>query len=118
VNVTQRGLVSAHQAKADLHAADVLVNFSREENLSMSLIEALSSSVPILALDSGGNSDVVQEGKTGFLMGSSELLPIRLKQLSDSPVLVSKFAKAARKDFEERFAADKVAKSYIELYNR
>jgi glycosyltransferase involved in cell wall biosynthesis len=59
----------------------------------------------------------VQEGKTGFLIESPKLLPIRLKQFADSPDLVSKFARAARNDFEERFAADKVAKSYIELYN-
>jgi len=117
LTVIQRGFVSAYQAKTDLQAADVLVNFSQEENLSMSLIEALSASVPILALDSGGNSDIVQEGKTGFLIESPQILPIRLKQFADSPDLVSKFAREARKDFEERFAADKVAKSYIELYN-
>jgi glycosyltransferase involved in cell wall biosynthesis len=116
VKVTHTGLVSAAEAKAHLCAADVLVNFSKEENLSMSLIEALSAGVPILALDSGGNSDVVQDGRTGYLLGTPKDVSIRLKQLAQDKNLMSRFSSAATADFNARFNAEVVAKKYLELY--
>jgi len=118
VNVSQTGLVSAEKAKSYLLAADVLVNFSREENLSMSLIEALSAAVPIVALDSGGNSDVVKDGRTGFLLGSPEEASIRLSTLAQNKTQTSIFAAAALEDFKARFSAEKVAKKYLDFYRQ
>jgi glycosyltransferase involved in cell wall biosynthesis len=116
VKVTQTGLVPSGQVAASLIAIDVLVNFSQEENLSMSLIEALSAGVPVLALDSGGNSDVVQDGKTGYLLGKSSDLRARLRELATDRSRITSFAKAAQEDFHSRFRADKVANRYLELY--
>jgi glycosyltransferase involved in cell wall biosynthesis len=116
VKVRQTGLVSSGQVAANLIAIDVLVNFSQEENLSMSLIEALSAGVPVLALDSGGNSDVVQNGKTGYLLGKSSDLRARLIELAADRSRITIFAKAAQEDFHSRFRADKVANRYLELY--
>ena len=116
VKITHTGMVSAAQVKDYLYCADVLVNFSKEENLSMSLIEALSAGVPILALDSGGNSDVVQDGRTGYLLDIPKDVSIRIKQLAMDKTLMSRFSSAAKVDFNARFAADIVAKKYLELY--
>ena len=116
VRVTRTGLVSADQAQSYLKAADVLVNFSKEENLSMSLIEALAAGLPIVALDSGGNSDVVRDGKTGYLLGASEEANKRLTHLAQNKSQTSSFAAAALEDFNARFRAEKVAKQYLELY--
>jgi glycosyltransferase involved in cell wall biosynthesis len=95
-----------------------LVNFSREENLSVSLIEALSAAVPIVALDSGGNSDVVKDGRTGFLLGSPEEASIRLRTLAQNKTQTSIFAAAALEDFKARFSAEKVAKKYLDFYRQ
>lgn len=116
VKVTQTGLISAEQAKTNLLAADVLVNFSKEENLSMSLIEALSAGVPIVALDSGGNSDVVQDGRNGYLLGSPEQAITRLTQLAQNKNVALSMASAALDDFKVRFSAEKVAEKYLDLY--
>ena len=118
VKVTHTGMVSADQAKAYLSAADVLINFSKEENLSMSLIEALSTGLPILALDSGGNSDVVQDGKTGYLLNTATEVSSRLKQLAQDKNLTSILSSAALEDFKARFSSEIVAEKYLELYRR
>jgi glycosyltransferase involved in cell wall biosynthesis len=118
VNVRQTGLVSAEHAQALLFAADVLVNFSREENLSMSLIEALSASVPIVALDSGGNTDVVKDGITGYLLSNPEEAASRLLHLAQDRAETSSFAAAALDDFKARFTAEKVSKQYLDLYSK
>ncbi len=116
VKITHTGMVSAALTRDYLYAADVLVNFSKEENLSMSLVEALSAGVPILALDSGGNSDVVQDGSTGYLLATPKEVSIRIIQLAQDKNLMSQFSTAAKVDFNARFNAEIVAKKYLELY--
>jgi len=69
-----------------------------------------------LALDSGGNSDVVQDGRTGYLLDIPKDVSIRIKQLALDKNLMSRFSSAATVDFNARFAADIVAKKYLELY--
>ena len=53
-----------------LSESDVYILPSLEEGLSISLIEALSSGIPIIATNVGGNPDVIQDYKTGLLFES------------------------------------------------
>jgi glycosyltransferase involved in cell wall biosynthesis len=94
----------------------LLVNLSTEENLSIALIEALSLGIPIVALDSGGNSDVVQSEKSGYLVTSAREMSQKIRKLIEEPHTLSAFASYATIDFENRFRADKVAQRYADLY--
>ena len=62
-----------------LKKADIYVLPSTEEGLSISLIEALSSGVPIVATDVGGNSDIIQNYKTGLLIESGNFYELSKK---------------------------------------
>jgi glycosyltransferase involved in cell wall biosynthesis len=84
----------------------------------MSLIEALSASVPIVALDSGGNTDVVKDGITGYLLSNPEEAASRLLHLAQDRAETSSFAAAALDDFKARFTAEKVSKQYLDLYSK
>lgn len=55
-----------------LDTVDVLLLPSRSEPLSMALLEALRSGVPVLAADSGGPVDILQPGKTGWFFRTGE----------------------------------------------
>jgi glycosyltransferase involved in cell wall biosynthesis len=116
VKITQPGFLQPPQMKNTLLASDLLVNLSTEENLSIALIEALSLGVPILALDSGGNSDVVQNEKSGYLVTSAREMSQKIRKLIEEPHTLSAFASYATIDFENRFRADKVAQRYADLY--
>jgi glycosyltransferase involved in cell wall biosynthesis len=46
---------------------DLFINTSESEGLPVSIMEALSYSIPIAATDVGGTSEIVHSGKNGFL---------------------------------------------------
>lgn len=67
LNETVRLSGSTNQVSETVSAADVFVLPSTNEPCSVALIEALACGRPVLASRSGGNVDIVQDGKTGLL---------------------------------------------------
>lgn len=51
-----------------LTACDYIVSPSLSEGLSNSLIEGIACGLPVVATDVGGNSEIVQNGRNGFLI--------------------------------------------------
>lgn len=49
---------------------DLLVNVSTTEGLPVSMMEAISFSVPVLATDVGGVSEIIRDGFNGFIIPS------------------------------------------------
>ena len=95
---------------------DVLINFSRDENLSMAGIEALAVATPLVVLDSGGNPELVRDGETGFLVSDKQQLKNRIEELASRSGLAKKMGDAAKGDFYSRFEASIVANQYLGLY--
>lgn len=50
------------------HPVDLFINTSSSEGLPVSIMEACSFGIPAIATDVGGTSEIVLEGKTGFLL--------------------------------------------------
>jgi glycosyltransferase involved in cell wall biosynthesis len=51
---------------------DILVNASDPEPFGIVLLEAMARGVPVLGVDSGGPSEIIQDGVTGVLARSGE----------------------------------------------
>ncbi|MBC8876213.1 MAG: glycosyltransferase family 4 protein [Planctomycetes bacterium] len=99
---------------------DVGVLSSSSEGLSNALIEYASVGVPTVATDVGGNSEVVEEGRTGFLVpaGSPEPMADRICKLLSDSALRETFGENARRHAELRFSEKKVLEEYVNLYMR
>ena len=52
---------------------DVSVLPSTTEGLSQALLEAMALGVPVVATDSGGNSELIEDGENGFLFQDEDL---------------------------------------------
>jgi glycosyltransferase involved in cell wall biosynthesis len=98
---------------------DIVVLTSRNEGLPLTLMEASAASLPTVATDVGGVSDVVKHGKTGFLVraGDSDEIAERVLQLVRSPELRSQFGAAGRQWVRTEFSAQRLVAQVASLYD-
>ena len=102
-----------------LRAADVFVLPSVAEGMSNSLLEAMSTSLPCIASDIGGNQDLLGAGK-GLLItlgeGCRERWTQALIKLLSDPELRRRLGDSGRRRIEEEFSLSRVVKRYVALY--
>jgi len=56
-----------------LSALDIYVQPSRSEGFSNAILEAMASGLPVVATSVGGNNEIVENGRTGFLVASEDI---------------------------------------------
>lgn len=93
----------------------------RSEAYGLSLVEATMCGKPMISCAIGtGTSYVNESGKTGLVVPPSD--PTRLAEainrLIDSPVEAAKWGQAARDRYVRLFTADRMGKSYADLYHQ
>ena len=93
------------------HKVTALVNVSSSEGIPVSVMEACSFGLPVVATDVGGTSEIVEDGKNGLLLPAdfspSELLA-KLRALRNmSPEEYSGMCAASRSAWREKFSADR-----------
>jgi len=83
-----------------LKNSDVCILLSRGEGLPGILMEAMACKLPIIATDITGNNDLVEHGKTGFLIKQPEDVKVYLDVLKD-PVLRKELGKEGYKKIKK-----------------
>lgn len=106
--------------KAVYGAADVLVLTSEREALSLALLEAAASSVPAVAFDVGGNPEVVEGGRTGFVVpfGDESAFAARLTMLAGDAELRLVMGRAAAERAERLFSPEARLRALESCYAR
>lgn len=98
--------------------ADVFLLSSLSEGVSVTLLEAMATGLPIAATDVGGNPEVVEHGATGLLSprGDHEALAANLVTLLQDPAQCQAFGRAGRGRLLDQFTQDRMHREYTELY--
>lgn len=88
-----------------LRLANALVLTSREESFGLVLVEAGMFALPLLAARSQGPSEIILDGKTGFLFDQDDVqaLANRILTLYQNPILCRKMGDAGRQRVLERY---------------
>ena len=103
-----------------LQGSEVFLLPSRSEGMSNALLEAMATGLPCVATRIGGNGELLRHGENGLLIppGDAGALAETLLGLLQDPALRRRLGSAARRDVLERYAMDRVARAYCELYTR
>jgi len=102
--------------------ADVFVNVSSSEGLPVSIMEAISFGIPVIATDVGGTSEIVENGVSGFLLSEHfrpEELAGRIREMAGSgKEQTALLRKSARRLWERKFRAETNYGAFAEELHR
>jgi sugar transferase (PEP-CTERM/EpsH1 system associated) len=101
-----------------LRSADLFVLSSLSEGISLTLLEAMASGLPVVATDVGGNREVVQTGTTGCLVPSRDpqALADAIIRLCSNGKEAREMGMRGRQRVEQFFSVDIMVNAYEELY--
>ena len=99
-------------------AMDVSVLTSLSEGLSITLLESMSHSLPVVVTRVGGNPEVVVDGRTGYLVppGDVHSFVARVVALLRDPSLRNRMGEEGRRRIDQQFQIRDVAERYLSVY--
>ena len=101
-----------------LQVADLFVLPSQSEALPLSVLEAQSSGLPVVATRVGSLPDLVPEPQTGLLAepGNPDALAGGIKIMLDQPATLRRMGRAARDHVVRRFDIERMIDRYQAVY--
>ncbi|MTI94128.1 MAG: glycosyltransferase family 4 protein [Firmicutes bacterium] len=103
-----------------LRRMGVFVLPTRSEGLGISIMEAMTQAVPVVATAVGGVPELVVDGKTGLLVPADApgRLALAIKQILTSRALAQRLTVGAWEHLQARFALDAMISGNYQLYRR
>ena len=100
-------------------SADGLLNPSTVDNMPISLLEAMACGVPFVSTDAGGIPDLVESGRTGWLVpvGDDTAMAERMIALLQDPAGRARLCEAARQHVDA-FSWAEVREQWLSAYRR
>jgi len=99
---------------------DIYINCSLHEGIPMSVLEAMSYGLPVIAPKVGGFPEIVIDGKQGFLLDDRdpEVFADKCIVLCHDAVLRAKMSSAARQRVVQSFSSEAMCDGYFSLYKK
>ncbi len=117
--ISWTGLVKDPFSEGVFEAADVICQLSRwEELFGWMIAEGMAFGKPVIATRVGGIPELVEEGKTGFLVprGDTEVMAQQLLALLEDPDLHRRLGDAGRARISDNFDLRKNVASLVQSY--
>jgi glycosyltransferase involved in cell wall biosynthesis len=101
-----------------LKRSEIFCLLSRSEGFSNALIEAMACGVPSIATSVGGNTEAIEDGRSGFLVANedAEGAAKRILELIRDPNLARRIGEAGRKVVENMFTNRAMRDQLVQIY--
>jgi len=101
-----------------LAGSDIYCQPSRSEGLPLAILEAMGTSLPVVATDVGGNAEVVIPGQTGVLVPPEDpqSLADGLMEMAQHPRERDRLGRAGRKLSRQNFNLETQTAGLVEMY--
>jgi glycosyltransferase involved in cell wall biosynthesis len=96
-----------------LWKSDVYVHTATYEPLGLVLLEAMAAGLPVVTLDGGGNRDLMENGKNGFIINEQnpKIFAEKILEVKDNEEM-----KKYNIQFAQKFDIDNYTNNLLELY--
>lgn len=101
-----------------LREMDVFALSSRREGISNTVLEAMASGVPVVASATGGNLELIEDGRTGMLVpaADSQAIARALLSYAADDGMRAQHGRAARARAEKEYSLRRMLADYENLY--
>jgi starch synthase (maltosyl-transferring) len=101
-----------------LAAADLLVLPSRWEGMPNAVLEAMASSLPVVATKAAGVVELLGPlaDRQTVEIGDGDALTNAIVQIADQPALAAELGQANRRRVAEEFSLERMVQAYAQLY--
>lgn len=112
------GHVSREKVVEYYTRADVMLHAALEEGFCNAVIEAQAMEIPVVATDSGGLPENIEDGVTGFVVPrrNAKVMAEKLEQLLSDPDLRRTMGKAGRERALKLYNIEDQVESFAKLY--
>ena len=120
ISTTHLGEIQSGEIRKIYESGDIVVSTSSWETLPGTLIEGQAWGCIPVAFNHGGQRDIIDHKKTGYLADWNDLQEERALSIAKGIMWASKFAKKLNTDMyknvRDRFSEEAVANQYISLF--
>lgn len=120
LNVSDRVLFAGHRddIPSFLKSIDILVFPTLTEAFSRVILEAMAAAKPVIATDTGGNSEAVIDGTTGYIVPTKDTAALaeKIDELINNKEKRGYMGMAGRKRVEEKYDIKNIARQIEEVY--
>lgn len=102
-----------------LRGLDVFMLPSLSEGISIAILEAMASGLPVVASRVGGNPELVQEDQTGLFVppAQPQALADAMERYARDPDMRARHAVAAQEFIAANFSLDAMVEGYLKAYD-
>jgi len=119
LGIQDKVLFAGWQPKIDQYilSADVVISASWAEPFGLTIIEAMALGRPVIATNQGGESEIISDGRTGFLVPPKDekKLAIAIANLIQDEALRQKMGVAAAQRAREYFTVSRFASEIVDV---
>jgi len=108
----------SNDVAAHYGSAFAAIIFSESESFSITCLDGSAVGLPVIATRCGGPEEIIEDGKTGFLVpvGDIPAMAERMAWLLDHPVEAAAMGAAGRELVAERFSAERAIAEFNEMF--
>lgn len=121
LDVEMTGWLDSAKLSKQLQAVSMLILPSEfYESFGNVIVEAFSHGIPVITTNIGAQSELVENGKTGFLfpVGDSTVLADIIQMLDENPELCRRLGKNARMEYEQKYTPERNYQILMDIYQK